>query len=207
MGMALLLDTVQHGYVLRSRFVSSGRRGDVSSVSSVGEPSGIRSSGYPHAVAQISSGYRFVVVRLDVVALRTADFQRAGPAGTRGEIGVVSASAVASSGEFSPKVHRVGSAAHRRIGVSVGQIPARRTGSSIERHDRARRNAGRSRAHPGVQVVEIRGHLVPERRADRGAAGYASKRSERRACDSCEAYDGEKPDSVQNPVEEVFGSF
>ena len=205
--MGLLFDAVQHGHVLRSRFVSSGRRSDVSSVSSVGEPSGIRSSGYPYAVAQVSGGYRFVVVRFDFVALRTADFQRSGPAGTRSEIGIVSGSAVASPEEFSPKVHRVGSSAHRRIGVSVSQIPTRRTGSSVKRHDRARRNAGRNRAYPGVQIVEIRGHLVPERRTDRSAAGYASKRSERRARDSRESDDGKEARSVQNPVEEVFGSF
>lgn len=148
-----------------------------------------------------------MIVRFDFVGLRTADFQRSGSAGTRGEIGIVSASAIASPEKFSPKVHRVGSSAHRRIGGSVGQIPTGRAGSSIERHDRASRNAGRNRAHPGIQIIEIRRHLVPKRRTDRCAARYASKRSECRACDSCEAHDGEKPGSVQNPVEEVFGSF
>lgn len=51
MRVGLLLDTVQYGHVLRPRFVSSGRRSDVTAVSSVGEPCAARAAVNSDAIA------------------------------------------------------------------------------------------------------------------------------------------------------------
>lgn len=112
-------------------------------------------------------------MRLKRVPLRASYLVRSRSAYAGREIDVVRRGGVGSADETSAEIHGVGTSPYGRVVRAVGQIPARRTGVAVERHDGARRYGILEHFVPFV----LRKRLVRRRR--QGRIGCVSCRNAR----------------------------
>ena len=135
-----MFDAINRRYVLGAGFVAAGRRGDISAVSSVGKPRGVRSPGDSYPVAQIARVDRFVVMCSKSVRLYASDPIRAAAARSGCEVHVVRRGRIRSTNEPAAQVHGIRPPSNCRIARPVSEVPAVRTGISIESDDCPGRN-------------------------------------------------------------------